>query len=107
VGNDDQHIALPKLYGQPAYARPTVIPTAPVERPDDPDDLPLEAVQTAEERELAEQLAARPYEGGELGDAVGAATGRHDGQPMLRGRPFRIGSITTRFRGKGGSSTDG
>jgi hypothetical protein len=55
---DQQHVALPKLYGAPAYARPPVVPVKPVERPFDPDELPIEAVQTDEERELARQLAA-------------------------------------------------
>ena len=44
---DEQHVALPKLYGAPAYARPA----APVDltpRPFDPDELPLEMDQTPE-----------------------------------------------------------
>jgi hypothetical protein len=46
-----QHLALPMLYGAPAYARPTIA-VAPVARPFDPDGLPLQAVMTDEEREL-------------------------------------------------------
>ena len=57
VANDEpRHVALPKLYGAPAYARPPAVPVKPLERPFDPDELPLEAVQTDEERELARQL---------------------------------------------------
>ena len=56
--DDQQHVALPKLYGVPAYGRPPAVPAKPVERPFDPDQLPIEAVQTDEERELARQLAA-------------------------------------------------
>ena len=53
VAMDEQpHIALPKLYGAPAYARPApIVEESP--RPFDPDDLPIEAIQTDEERELA------------------------------------------------------
>ena len=48
---DEQHVALPKLYGAPAYARPPR-PSADTPRPFDPDELPIEAVQTDEERDL-------------------------------------------------------
>ena len=48
---DEQHVALPKLYGAPAYARPPR-PSADTPRPFDPDDLPIEAVRTDEERDL-------------------------------------------------------
>jgi hypothetical protein len=106
VANDDHHMALPKLYGQPAYARPVIVPVAPVERPFDPDDMPLEVVQTNEERELVAQLAGQSYTGGEVGDPVGSAHGGREGSPMLRGRPFRLGSITSRFRGGDGSSSE-
>lgn len=100
MGNDDRHMALPKLYGQPAYARPTIVPVARAERPFDPDDLPLEAAQTEEERELVSQVQARPYEGGVVGEPVAvAAGGGREGSPMLRGRPFRLGSLTSRIRG--------
>ena len=55
---DEQHVALPKLYGAPAYARPPRHAPAD-ERPFDPDELPIEAYQTDEEHEFAE-LARRP-----------------------------------------------
>ena len=57
---DEQHVALPKLYGAPAYSRPSR-PVEVAERPLDPDDLPIAAFQTDEEREIAETLAGRPY----------------------------------------------
>ncbi len=50
---DEQHIALPQLYGAPAYARPTVVVEKAVERPFDPDELPIAADQTDEERAIA------------------------------------------------------
>ena len=102
MGTDERHMALPKLYGAPAYARPTV-PVVAAPRPFDPDDLPHEAAQTAEEREYAE-LQARTYTGGIAGEPVAVGGGR-EGSPMLRGRPFRLGSITSRIRGDGGNST--
>ena len=47
-----KHLAMPKLMGAPAYARPPrLVEAAP--RPLDPDDLPLEAHRTPEEHELA------------------------------------------------------
>jgi hypothetical protein len=49
-----RHLALPMLYGAPAYARPARHVTGP-ERPFDPDDLPLQAVMTDEERALLER----------------------------------------------------
>jgi len=106
VGNDDNHMAMPKLFGAPAYARPSVVPVAPVERPFDPDDLPLEVSQTEEERVLVAQVSARPYSS-DAGEQVAVASGggAREGSPMLRGRPFRLGSITSRFRGDDGSST--
>lgn len=52
---DEQHIALPKLMGAPAYARPPR-PVEPVERPIDLDDLPIEAARTPDDLELAVAL---------------------------------------------------
>jgi len=56
---EEEHVALPHLYGAPAYARPPsiVAPTIVL----DPDDLPLAVEQTLEEREVAERLLASPY----------------------------------------------
>lgn len=102
MGTDERHMALPKLYGAPAYARP-VVPVVQSDRPFDPDDLPLEAHLTDEERQSIERLNARVYAGGSAGEPVAAGSGR-EGSPMLRGRPFRLGAITSRFRGDGGSS---
>jgi hypothetical protein len=47
-----RHMAMPKLMGAPAYARPKRLVEETV-RPFDPDDLPLEAVRTEEERYIA------------------------------------------------------
>jgi hypothetical protein len=52
-GSVQQHMAMPRLMGQPAYARPPRLVADDVDRPFDPDDLPLEAFRTDEERQLA------------------------------------------------------
>jgi hypothetical protein len=48
VSVDEQHVALPKLYGQPAYARPPRSFPAQA-RPLDVDELPIEAYRTDED----------------------------------------------------------
>ena len=67
---EEQHIALPTLYGAPAYARPAPIVET-IERPFDPDELPIEADQTDEERDFASTLPARAF-------APGGVTLRRD-----------------------------
>ncbi len=75
---DEQPVALPNLYGAPAYARPPG-PVPAKDRPFDPDELPLEADQTEEEREFTATLPARAYAPGGVdldGErAAGSATG--------------------------------
>ena len=95
---DEQHVALPKLYGAPAYARP-VAPVAAAPRPLDPDDLPISAYQTEEERLLAESLPARAYAPG--GGAYIDGTGRTSPQPLdgPRARPLSLRAIAGRLLG--------
>lgn len=89
---EERHVALPKLYGAPAYARPPVAVAA-GPRPFDPDELPLEAFQTEEDRD-ATVLAARAYEiRGTERVSDGANSGR------LRGRPFSLRAIAGRLLG--------
>ena len=57
---DEEHVAHPRLYGAPAYARPPQLVT-PTALPLDPDDLPIAVEQTEEERAIAEALLARPF----------------------------------------------
>ena len=98
MANDDfGHVALPKLYGAPAYARPPRPVVQLAERPFDPDELPLESVQTDEEREYAKQLEGQAYTGAAASEQVFAS---REGSPLLRGRPFRLGSLTGRVRGR-------
>ncbi len=102
VANEDHvHVALPQLYGAPAYARPPVAVAAPVERPVHPDDLPLESEQTDEERELARQLEARSSAATSSTDV----TGGRQRATMGRGRPFRLRAITDRVMGGRETST--
>jgi hypothetical protein len=57
---EDEHVAHPRLYGAPAYARPP-LSVAPTALPLDPDDFPIAAEQTPEERAVAERLLDSPY----------------------------------------------
>lgn len=96
VSIDEHHVALPKLYGAPAYARPAA-PVATVPRPFDPDDLPIDAFMTEDEREFASELPARAWApGGAIIDPSGAAGQAHDGHhrvPSLRPRALSLKSI--------------
>jgi len=78
---------MPKLYGAPAYARPVVVPVAPVDRPHDPDDLPLEAEREPDAPELVGQLEPRPYEAVETAEPLSTPD---DASVKLSGRPFRL-----------------
>ena len=53
------HMAMPKLMGQPAYARPPRPLAVETPRPLDPDDLPIEAFRSEEDQQLAARLASR------------------------------------------------
>ncbi len=81
---DEQHIALPKLYGAPAYARPPA-PVAVTPRPFDPDDLPIAAHQNDDELEASASLDGQAFAAdGELSfgsDGSASSTGANDLQP--------------------------
>jgi hypothetical protein len=86
--NEERGIgAMPKLYGAPAYARPPVQPVNPIDRPFDPDDLPLEAERTDEDAQLVNQLQGHAYDTVATADPLPAG---HDGSTKLHGRPFRL-----------------
>jgi hypothetical protein len=82
---DEEHVAHPRLYGAPAYARPPLQIT-PTVLPLDPDDLPIAVYQTAEEREIAERLLASPY-------GVAERPGPAEPAPELGQRPLRLGTL--------------
>ena len=89
--DEQQHIALPKLVGAPAYARPPSVAPA-VARPFDPDELPIEAFQTDEEREFAAKMPAGGYSA--KGDH-----GRRDDRGRLGPRSFSLRAIAGRLMG--------
>ena len=105
VTTEDQHVALPKLYGAPAYARPPKI-VEETPRPLDPDELPLAAVQNEEERRLADLLEQARASGmapilvsGKNGNAAYRPPRSNGHFPMLLGRPFRLRSLANRLLG--------
>ena len=85
---------MPKLYGAPAYARPPAAPVNPIERPVDPDDLPLEAERPEDEDSPVEGpsgVPGRAYESAVRTEAdPSGATVPAKGSARLRGRPFRL-----------------
>jgi hypothetical protein len=97
VAIDEQHIALPQLYGAPAYARPAPV-AAVTPRPFDPDDLPIEAVQTDEEREMAASLPAHAWAPGGA-HARADRKNRHD-EPRLNPRPLSLKALAGRILGQ-------
>ena len=99
MGNDDRgHVALPKLYGAPAYSRPRVTPTQPVERPFDPDELPLTSELSSDEVVLVDQIVAHPYDGVASSGDVPAT---RETRSMLWGRPFRLRGFGSHRKGRG------
>jgi len=109
AADPDPYFALPSLFGAPAYARPPkVVPES--ERPLHPDDLPIAAEQTEEERALAQTLqASGSYQlGGGLGpvgSSHGAVAGKNgngsDGSDGsgggVGGRRFSLRALTDRL----------
>jgi hypothetical protein len=99
AGDPDPYYALPKLYGAPSYARPRRVVDH-GERPFDPDDLPIAAAQTEEERAyaLSQQAAGMGPDG--TGPGRSSADG---GRSTLaaerggRGRRFRLLDIAQRL----------
>jgi hypothetical protein len=93
VSNDEHYVALPKLYGAPAYARPPRPVAEAIPLPPDPDDLPLEAFRGLDDVDQPE--TADPEAGSPNGN--GSGNGRHaipdDGGPLLEPRPFSIRSL--------------
>ena len=93
--DEQQHVALPKLYGAPAYARPAPI-VEETPRPFDPDDLPIEAAQTDEERQLAASLPAHAYAPGGAHLTPDVHRPR-DGGPQLSPRPLSLRALAGRI----------
>ena len=99
---DEQHVALPKLYGAPAYARPAAMPVAVSPKPFDPDDLPIEALMTDDEREFASSLPVRTWtSGGATTERPADATddGQYTATAGLRPRSLSLKSIAGKLLG--------
>ncbi len=85
--DEHRHIALPQLIGAPAYARPRVAVAEAIERPFDPDALPLVVAMTDAERLDVERTAAL------------AAEAANPGQPAkLLPRSFSLRALADRVR---------
>jgi hypothetical protein len=93
---EEQHVALPKLYGAPAYARPMPM-VDPTPRPFDRDELPIEAAMTDEERDIAEGMPARAYGMGPYGVAM--ETADKSGGATISARPLNLRKIAGRLLG--------
>lgn len=86
---DEQHVAMPKLYGAPAYGRPVVPVETVAARPFDPDELPIEADLTDEEREFKAALPDKAFAPG--GIALVQSTGSESTTSTgLRPRAFSL-----------------
>jgi hypothetical protein len=94
--DEEQHIALPHLYGAPAFARPPTVAEI-AERPFDPDELPIEAYQTDEEREFSTTLPARAFAPG--GIRLGRVENSTDAGEPLRPRSHSLRGIAGRLLG--------
>lgn len=95
---DERPVALPKLYGAPAYARPPVA-VALSPRPFDPDQLPLEVYRTEDERRFAEHLPARSYVSAMDGNGSGPGPASDGSTQGLRPRSFSLRAIAGRLLG--------
>ena len=88
MNQEEHHVALPKLYGQPAYARPPR-PVEQIQRPFDPDDLPLVAEMSEEELAVAAH-----------GPAIRALNDDHQAHDRrIEARPFRLRALAGRLLG--------
>jgi hypothetical protein len=85
VNDDHGHVAMPKLYGAPAYARPPLLPVSPVERPFDPDALPLESERDGEAERAMDPTPANVHA------AVTTPSAATSSEPIrFLGRPIRL-----------------
>lgn len=91
---EERQVALPKLYGAPAYRPPRR--TVESEKPFDPDDLPITSTQTDEEREFVEALPPEAFAAG--GGVVLGAEDADDAaqQPERRGGIRALSRLLTR-----------
>jgi hypothetical protein len=91
---ETQNVAMPKLYGAPAYARPPHFADDP-DRPFDPDELPIEAERTDEEHEFVSTLPPRAWAPGGIHLAAGESANETNVQP----RGFSLRAVAGRLLG--------
>lgn len=96
--DEQRHVALPLLYGAPAYARPPVVAAAPIPRPVSPDDLPIVAEMTEEDLALLSMGPAFDGRFPAMPGGAGGATGMTPRQ-SLQARAFSIRAVADRIRG--------
>jgi len=96
VSIDEQHVAMPKLYGAPAYGRPQRHEAEDGDRPFDPDELPIEAHRTDEEQEFASTLPAKAYAPGGI---TLAKPGETTTEGNLQPRSFSLRSVAGKLFG--------
>jgi hypothetical protein len=101
VSTEEQHVALPKLVGAPQYSRPPV-PVKVQPRPFDPDEMPIDAFRTDDERELADSLPAHAYAagGGVFLDDQMRSRLRSISRRFPRPRPFLLRALIVRVLGR-------
>lgn len=123
MSEEQQHMALPHLYGGPAYSRPPRL-VQELPRPFDPDELPLEADRTEIDQALASGLAgatwstptpppAKPRKArrgraatqsavgvAAAGPADGGSPENGNGHAALQGRPFSLRGLGRIFGGE-------
>jgi hypothetical protein len=96
--DEQQHVALPKLYGAPAYARPpAVVPETP--KPFDVDDLPIEAYRDDEDRAFAASLPARAWAAGGMTVSTSMGDGSRAAMQTLVPQPLSLKKIAGRLLG--------
>lgn len=97
--DEQQHVALPRLYGAPAYARPpAAVPETP--KPFDVDDLPIEADRDDEDRAFAATLPARAWAAGGLTVATSMGDGSRGAVQTLVPQPLSLKRIAGRLLGQ-------
>ena len=119
--SDEQHLAMPHLFGAPAYSRPPR-PVQEIIRPFDPDELPLEADRLGGDASLASDLtgttwaptgappakpkaarrgraAKQPAKSGKGVPVASAGRPQDSGPSGIQGRPFSLRSLGRIFGG--------
>lgn len=99
MSTDKDHVALPRLYGAPAYGLRRMA-TVESSLPLCPDDLPIERHRSPEDQAVAAELHARSYgpKPMEAGSRPPQAVEVHaDGRSHLRGAPLFLRAIAGRL----------